>query len=37
MRPVTAKHGVSVGQDVVKEMQAEIEKARSSAPAKKAK
>jgi tripartite ATP-independent transporter DctP family solute receptor len=37
MRPVTAKHGVSVGQDVVKEMQAEIEKARSAAPAKKAK
>jgi TRAP-type C4-dicarboxylate transport system substrate-binding protein len=37
MRPVTAKHGVNVGQDVVKEMQAEIEKARSAAPAKKAK
>jgi hypothetical protein len=37
MRPVTAKHGVTVGQDVLKEMQAEIEKARSAAPAKKAK
>jgi TRAP-type C4-dicarboxylate transport system substrate-binding protein len=37
MRPVTAKHGVTVGQDVVKELQAEIEKARSAAPAKKAK
>jgi tripartite ATP-independent transporter DctP family solute receptor len=37
MRPVTAKHGVNVGQDVVKEMQAEIEKARSAVPAKKAK
>ena len=37
MRPVTAKYGVTVGQDVVKEVQAEIEKARSSAaaPAKK--
>ena len=37
MRPVTAKHGVTVGQDLVKELQAEIEKARSAAPAKKAK
>ena len=37
MRPVTAKHGVAVGQDLVKELQAEIEKARSAAPAKKAK
>ncbi len=37
MRPVTAKHGVNVGQDVVKEMQAEIEKARSAVPAKKTK
>jgi hypothetical protein len=36
MRPVTAKYGVVVGQDLVKELQAEIEKARS-APAKKAK
>jgi len=37
MRPVTAKYGVTVGQDVVKEVQAEIEKARSAsaAPAKK--
>ncbi|WP_310614814.1 TRAP transporter substrate-binding protein [Limnohabitans sp.] len=35
MRPVTAKYGVVVGQDLVKELQAEIEKARS-APAKKA-
>ena len=37
MRPVTAKHGVSVGQDVVKELQAEIDKVRSAASAKKAK
>lgn len=37
MRPVTAKHGVTVGQDLVKELQAEIEKARSAAPAKKSK
>ena len=37
MRPVTAKHGVNVGQDVVKELQAEIDKVRSAAPAKKAK
>ena len=37
MRPVTAKHGVTVGQDVVKELQAEIDKVRSAAPAKKAK
>jgi hypothetical protein len=36
MRPVTAKYGVVVGQDLVKELQGEIEKARS-APAKKAK
>jgi TRAP-type transport system periplasmic protein len=37
MRPVTAKYGVTVGQDILKEVQAEIEKARSSAaaPAKK--
>ena len=33
MRPVTAKYGVTVGQDVVKEVQAEIEKARSAAAA----
>ena len=37
MRPVTAKHGVTVGQDLVKELQAEIDKARTAAPAKKAK
>ena len=37
MRPVTAKHGVNVGQDVVKELQAEIDKVRSAAPAKKSK
>jgi tripartite ATP-independent transporter DctP family solute receptor len=37
MRPVTAKHGVTVGQDLVKELQAEIDKARSAAPAKKSK
>jgi tripartite ATP-independent transporter DctP family solute receptor len=37
MRPVTAKHGVVVGQDLVKELQGEIEKARSAAPAKKSK
>ena len=37
MRPVTAKHGVTVGQDIVKELQAEIEKVRSAAPAKKTK
>jgi tripartite ATP-independent transporter DctP family solute receptor len=37
MRPVTAKHGVTVGQDLVKELQAEIDKVRSAAPAKKAK
>jgi len=37
MRPVTAKHGVTVGQDVVKELQAEIDKVRSAASAKKAK
>jgi TRAP-type C4-dicarboxylate transport system substrate-binding protein len=36
MRPVTAKYGVVVGQDLVKELQGEIEKARS-APVKKAK
>ncbi len=38
MRPVTAKYGVTVGQDLVKEVQAEIEKVRSAsaAPAKKA-
>jgi hypothetical protein len=37
MRPVTAKYGVNVGQDLVKELQAEIEKVRSAtaAPAKK--
>jgi tripartite ATP-independent transporter DctP family solute receptor len=37
MRPVTAKYGVTVGQDLVKELQAEIEKVRSAAaaPAKK--
>jgi len=37
MRPVTAKYGVTVGQDLVKEVQAEIEKVRSAAaaPAKK--
>jgi TRAP-type C4-dicarboxylate transport system substrate-binding protein len=37
MRPVTAKHGVNVGQDVVKELQAEIDKVRSAASAKKSK
>jgi hypothetical protein len=37
MRPVTAKYGVVVGQDLVKELQADIEKARAIAPAKKAK
>jgi tripartite ATP-independent transporter DctP family solute receptor len=37
MRPVTAKYGVVVGQDLVKELQAEIEKARAASPAKKAK
>ena len=31
MRPVTAKHGVSVGQDLVKELQAEIDKVRNAA------
>jgi TRAP-type C4-dicarboxylate transport system substrate-binding protein len=36
MRPVTAKYGVIVGQDLVKELQGEIEKVRS-APVKKAK
>jgi tripartite ATP-independent transporter DctP family solute receptor len=36
MRPVTAKYGVVVGQDLVKELQGEIEKVRS-APVKKAK
>ena len=37
MRPVTAKYGVTVGQDLVKEVQAEIEKVRNAAaaPAKK--
>ena len=37
MRPVTAKYGVTVGQDLVKEVQAEIEKVRTAAstPAKK--
>jgi TRAP-type C4-dicarboxylate transport system substrate-binding protein len=37
MRPVTAKYGVTVGQDLVKELQAEIEKVRlaAAAPAKK--
>jgi hypothetical protein len=34
---VTAKHGVNVGQDVVKELQAEIDKVRSAASAKKTK
>ena len=37
MRPVTAKHGVTVGQDVVKELQAEIDKVRSAGTAKKSK
>jgi tripartite ATP-independent transporter DctP family solute receptor len=37
MRPVTAKHGVTVGQDLVKELQAEIDKVRSAASAKKSK
>jgi tripartite ATP-independent transporter DctP family solute receptor len=37
MRPVTAKYGVVVGQDLVKELQGEIEKVRTAAPAKKAK
>ena len=31
MRPVTAKYGVTVGQDLVKEVQAEIEKVRTAA------
>jgi tripartite ATP-independent transporter DctP family solute receptor len=37
MRPVTAKYGVTVGQDLLKELQAEIEKVRTAAaaPAKK--
>jgi TRAP-type C4-dicarboxylate transport system substrate-binding protein len=37
MRPVTAKYGVNVGQDLVKELQGEIEKVRTAAaaPAKK--
>ncbi len=37
MRPVTAKYGVTVGQDLVKELQAEIEKVRTAdaAPTKK--
>lgn len=37
MRPVTAKYGVTVGQDLVKELQADIEKVRmaAAAPAKK--
>ena len=30
LRPVTAKYGVSVGQDLVKELQGELEKARAS-------
>ncbi len=30
LRPVTAKYGVTVGQDLVKELQADLEKARSS-------
>jgi tripartite ATP-independent transporter DctP family solute receptor len=30
MRPITAKYGVTVGQDLVKELQAEIEKVRSA-------
>ena len=34
---VKAKHGVAVGQDLVKELQAEIDKVRSAAPAKKSK
>jgi TRAP-type C4-dicarboxylate transport system substrate-binding protein len=33
MRPVTAKYGVTVGQDLVKELQAEIDKVRSAAAA----
>ena len=39
MRPVTAKYGVTVGQDLVKEVQGAIEKVRSAAaaPAKKSK
>lgn len=36
LRPVTAKYGVTVGQDLVKELQGEIEKASQAAPAKKA-
>ncbi|PUE07827.1 TRAP transporter substrate-binding protein [Limnohabitans sp. T6-20] len=31
MRPVTAKYGVTVGQDLVKELQAEIDKVRTAA------
>ena len=34
MRPVTAKYGVTVGQDLVKELQGEIEKAASKKPGK---
>ncbi len=34
LRPVTAKYGVTVGQDLVKELQAEIEKAASKKPGK---
>jgi TRAP-type C4-dicarboxylate transport system substrate-binding protein len=30
MRPITAKYGVTVGQDLVKELQGEIEKVRSA-------
>jgi TRAP-type C4-dicarboxylate transport system substrate-binding protein len=29
LRPVTAKYGVTVGQELVKELQADLEKARS--------
>jgi len=34
LRPVTAKYGVTVGQDLVKELQGEIEKAASKKPGK---
>jgi len=30
LRPVTAKYGVTVGQDLVKELQADLDKARNS-------
>jgi len=35
LRPVTAKYGVTVGQDLVKELQGELEKARAATAKKK--